>query len=316
MNAIAVQLTEALANGGRHLGDVVGWSQHGASPRFKADQAAEAHGLVDDLKLPIINPAGAYRQALRSAVKGTSDERNWSVTLVEETSERIVHAILAAEEVADATTLSDKTREFRTSTKVAFNKGAQRLKHVDFGQLFEAEDPAHPVAVRARKGYLDLVECYRIAELRDAFQFAFRRWAGVRLVEHGGVWWIPAPYAEKVRAWAAFMGELHHSILVLPLFDTKEAVASLQEAAKQSLEGQLEEIVTDLQEFAGADTTRLSTLEDRLERWERLRNDAELYERLLGMRMAELGKGLDEARGALNAAITGWTPRTKGKGEK
>lgn len=313
MNAIATQLAEALANGGRHLGDVVGWSQSGASPRHQTDVAAFAHGIDGDLKLPIVNPAGAYRTALRAAVTGAADERRWSVTLVEETSQRIVHAILAAEEVADATTLSDKTREFRTSTKVAFNKGSQRLRNVNYIDLFEAEDAAHPVAIRARQEYAALVECYRTEDLRSAFQTAFARWAGMRLVDTGGVWFIPAEYATKVRAWAEFMTKLGHGTLVLPMFDSREAVANLRTSAQQSLEGQLQQIVDDLAQFAGAETTRLSTLEERLERWERLQRDAELYQRLLGVRTDELGKGLESARTALNAAITGWKPRKREK---
>jgi len=165
------------------------------------------------------------------------------------------------------------------------------------------EDETHAISQQAKALYEELCVVFRTDDIRTAFQRAFKSWAGVPTLEKGGYWWIPATYAHKVRAWSGFMGALGNSTVVLPLFDTSETIASLQALTEQSVEVQLERLMEQLTRFSGKDTTRMSTLEARVEKFDELRDRAELYERLLGHQLQGLRDQLDVAQAALVASL-------------
>jgi hypothetical protein len=281
---------------GRHLGDLCGWGLHGAQERTKVLELAEQLGLKDDFVFPRIGANSAYRRAVNKAVRGgKADERQYAAVLVEDTPTKIVHAIVRREIVDTAGgELSPKDAAFHTDVRVGFDKDGYKDEK-DPETLLRLEDEEHQVSKRIKSIYEELAVVFLPQDIRVAFQRAFEKWGAMRLLEHGGLWWVPEPAAEKVRAWKEFMLALSNTTVIIPVFDTDETIQSLREQSKLNLESQLADLLEQLESFTGQSTTRLSTLERRVERFDELRDKIELHARVLGHKQEELLSKLNEA---------------------
>ena len=145
---------------------------------------------------------------------------------------------------------------------------------------------------------------YKTDDIRTAFQRAFDKWGGVRMLDHGGLWWLPAPYAGKVRDWKEFIDRTQNTTLILPVFDTQETIEGLRRITRESLEGQIGELIDELKGFVeSGDGIRQKTLETRIEKFDAIRDKAELYERLLGHRLDEIKVRVKEAHEGLMQTI-------------
>ena len=285
---------------GKHLGDLCGWSLHGLHPKDAVEAAAVKWGLEDDIAcfLPKKAPNSCYRRAIAQTFgTGKKDERKTMAYLVEETHDKLVHAIVMAKVIEDENgddTVSARDAEFKTEIKVGFDKRAYRDGASLEGCLV-AEDPDHPAAVALKAKYLEISEHYMSDEIRFAFQTAFdRKWNACPVLPHGGLWYVPAQYAEKVRAWHGFIGDLGMTTVIIPTFDTKETIESLRAATRETLEGQLGDLREKLEHYStvGWDSVRDSTLERRMADFDDLRNRAELYESILGTTIEDIRTSL------------------------
>ncbi len=282
-------------NEGTHMGDLCGWSLNGTVDQIEAVSLASSLGLEKDLCFPDIGPNGAYRRAVNDAVRtGRRDEEKYEAVKVEDSERQIAHSIIRKNVVADMLQLAEKDAEFQTECQIIFSKDSRTLI---------CSDPNHPIFLKVVEGYKTLTEVYTADDLRTAFQRAFAAWGGIRMLEHGGLWWIPSTAVEKVRAWKAFMEGTQNSALILPVFDTAETIESLKRVTQESVDGQLQELVNQLEGYAGRSNVRHSTLEARVEEFDTLRDKAELYERLLGHNLTELKTKLDEAQKGLMETI-------------
>ena len=286
-------------NEGKHLGDLCGWGLGGDYVQEEVRKLAEKHGIEGDLGLPNLSPASAYRRAVTDAVKsGRNDERKFAAVKLDDNELKIVHAIVERGIVQGAAgSLSAKDADFHTELRVGFDKEGYKNGE-DAEKLLRSENPTHRLSEVIKQRYTDLCVRYLPGDIRVAFQRAFEKWGSIRLLEHGGLWWVPSPSAEKVRKWKLFMEELGNTTIVIPVFDTEETIQSLREQSKSTLEGQLASMLDQLDGFTTKDNTRLSTLEKRIEMFDSLRDKIELHARVLGMKQQEL---LDR----LNVASTG-----------
>jgi hypothetical protein len=130
----------------------------------------------------------------------------------------------------------------------------------------------------------------------------------VRLLDHGGLWWVPSPYAAKVRAWSEFMRATNNTALILPVFDTEETIESLRQVTMQSVDGQVADLMEQLTKLSEKNNTRVSTLEKRVEMFDDLRDKAEMYEKLLGHQMDELKVKLTAAQTSLVESLHAMKP--------
>jgi hypothetical protein len=298
-------LDGAISTEGRHLGDLVRWELTGHVRRDAVLAAAEAHDIEDALGFPRMTANSAYRHAVREAVRvGKTDERRYQIVKVEETASKIVHAIIEKSVGYSATgsALTNRDAAFSTETRIGFDKDAY-FAGAKPDAMLQLEDPAHPIAVRVRERFEELLVTYRAEDIRVAFQRAFLAWAAAPIGNTGGLWWVPALHADRVRDWAAFMADIGCRAYIIPLFDTSETLASLRDITRESVEGQLAELMDEMTDFASRATTRTSTLEARVESFDSLRDRAELYERILGHRLDGLKAKLVAAEGALVASI-------------
>lgn len=293
-------------NEGRHLGDLCGWGIHGEHLQTEVKIISERLGISEDLGLPYVSASSAYRRAVNDAVKsGRSDERKLQAVKVEDTETKIVHAVVRSLLTeAPVPGLSSNDADFEQILKVGFDKDGYKNGR-DPSVLLQTENDDHALSAKIRARYEELCVRYLPRDIRVAFQRAFEKWGAIRLLDHGGLWWVPAPYAEKVRAWKTFMGELNNTTVIIPVFDTEETINSLREQSRQTLEAQLSEMMGDLEKFSKTDSTRVSTLEKRLEMFDSLRTKIELHAAVLGMKQQELLDRLNDAKDGLAAAISG-----------
>ncbi len=304
------------AQKGQHVGDLVGWSLGGLVHQNTAQKLAIDHGIDQALAFPKIGPSSAYRRAvMKSVTSGKRDERVFDIVKVEETELKIVHAVVRKDIIAEAVragTIASEGKEFvsghdaafSTETKLGFDKEL-RDAGGDPADMIKLEDESHPVSQRAKALYSEMCVVYTADDVRTAFTRAFENWGGIRMLGHGGLWWVPTDRAVEVRQWADFLLSLGFTPLVVPSFDTEETIASLQTAARESLEGQLEDVRNELSSFVGASSTRLSTLESRVEKYDTIRAKAEMYERILNTELTELKTAANLAQAGLAAAISG-----------
>jgi hypothetical protein len=316
---IANPLTGLLATQGRHLGDLVRWELHGIVRQDVATAAAARFGLLDDLDFPVVTPNSAYRHAVRQSVRGgKADERRYEVVKVEESPSKIVHAIVekTVENKTTGSTMTNRDATFSTETRVGFDKDAYFAGGVAETML-QVEHPDHPIVARIRALYGELCVTYKTEDIRVASQRAFTSWHATAFGSGGGLWWAPSTAAEKVRSWAEWMEELGHRAYVIPLFDTEETVRALQLNAYESVENQMNALLDQMAAFSHKDNTRASTLERRVEEFDRLRDSAELYETLLGAQMSTIKERLVAAQKALVASISAMSaePEAAAQGE-
>lgn len=286
------EVSTALAQAeGRHLGDLCGWSISGTRPKAQVDALASKYGLDEDFRFPNLTPNSCYRKAIQQVFNlGKKDHGKAMAVLVEDSSAKIIHSIVTSTVVDDDDdTVSSKDAEFKTEIKVGFNKEAHRSGASPEACLV-VEDDSHPAAVALKEKYMELAETYLSYDIRNAFQHAFRLWDACPVLPHGGLWYIPAAYAEKVRAWHGFMTDLGLTTAVIPAFDTSETIESLRQSTRAGLEGQLGDLMYLMDMYAreGWDKVRTSTLEKRVEEFDELRARAELYQSILGTTIGDL----------------------------
>ena len=292
---------------GRHLGDLCGWSLQGPFIQDRVRQLAEEHGIDGDLGLPKLSPISAYRRAVTASVKGgRNDEKKYEAICVEDNTVQIVHSLVRRDIVDGESTLSKKDASFDTECKIGFDKGAYK-DGASSMELVKYEKPDHPLAKRVAAEYEALCGQFVAGDIRIAFQRAFLSWGGIGLLSHGGLWWVPSPSAEKVRAWKGFMLDLNNSTVIIPVFDTEETINSLIQQSKETLEARLQTMLDQLSDFAKRGGTRVSTLEKRIEMFDDLRANIDLHVRVLGAKQDELLLRLDAAQKGLVNSLAGIT---------
>ncbi len=290
---------------GKHLGDLCGWSLSGSRPKDLVEQLAAKHGLSDDLVFPKLTPSACYKKAISQVFTSGKKMEHMAVP-VENSTDKMVHALVTKRVVeSEAGAVSLKDAEFSTEIKVGFNKEAYR-NGANAAACLVVEDDANPAAVQLKETYLELAETYLANDIRYAFQAAFRTWDACPVLPHGGLWYIPAIHAQKVRSWNEFMIDLGMSTIIIPTFDTVETIASLREATRNGLEGQLSEVLGALDYYSeqGWQKTRTNTLEARVADFDSLRARAELYQNILGTTVDDLIAKVKLAADRLTKDIT------------
>lgn len=294
---------------GKHLGDLCGWGLRGDHLQTDVRALAEEHGIAGDLGLPNLSPASAYRRAVNDAVRsGRNDERKFAAVKLEDTELTIVHAIVERGIIqGDSDELTKNEADFHTELKVGFDKEGYKSNYTTEA-LLKSVNREHPISKKIEQRYTELCVKYLPGDIRIAFQRAFEKWGAIRLLEHGGLWWVPQPSAQKVRAWKEFMAKLGNTTIVIPVFDTQETIESLREQSKSNLESQLAALLEDLESFTGKDNTRLSTLEKRIEMFDDLREKIELHARVLGNKQQQLLDTLNAAAAGLAKSLSTINP--------
>lgn len=304
MNANQIMHTIVAPKSGRHLGDMVSWGKLAELPITFVKECAERHGLAE-FEPTRITYNGAYRRAISRVLgKSTLGERVYNVVKVSDDDQYICHEILATDVVTGETgsAISATKATFTHEVFVRFDKKRYEAGD-DFRSLIEAENLAHPIVQQVVETYDTLCTHYLADDIRAGFQAAFRAWAGINMIESGGMYLVPAAFAERVRTWRRFMAELGFRTRCFEVFDTEGALQDLKAAADDALEAQLGRLIADVETFAGGDKTRVSTLEARVAEFDELRDRAAVYEMMLSTSLGDIRGRMDAAQAALMQAI-------------
>jgi hypothetical protein len=298
----------------KEIGSLVMWSLAGSHRQYAVQQAAAASGLTDRLQLPRILANNAYRRAVRTVASagGTSvDDRGVVVKIVEDSPAQIVHQFLLGT-VADtaASALTVRGAEFGHLCCIKFDKlryaagePPERLVEIEDVPPGLGRDLAEAVLAEYHRTAVDVH--YTHGDLRGALTRALREhMAGIQVLDHGGLWFVPAAYAGTLASVQAFIQELEGCRLVaLPQYDRQAVLDEISARSKDALNGQLADLIGELERFSSSETSKLSTLEARVEAFDALRGRVDCYERLLGNTMTEMVEKLDAAQASLMATV-------------
>ena len=293
-------ITNQTADNARILGDIVCWSMRGNVRRDVAEASAERRGLK--VNFPKVLEVNAWRRAVRDAVKtGAKDTKRFDVVKTRDDADFIVHEIIERAVVDGASSdLDDRHAEARHVVSVRFKKAQYIARAYNApDELIESETWDNPIAAEIYKLYHAQLDNYTIADIRGRFQALFADWAGIMLNEAGGVWFIPADYSHLVRAWKGWMEDMGWNAFAAPQIDANETLAMVLEVGRSSLDAQLDDLLNEIEEFKKDTKVRASTLEARVDAFDRLRERAECYEKMLGFTMSNLREHADQAQEAL-----------------
>lgn len=305
MNTNDIMTTLVAPKTGKHLGDMVSWGKLAELPIEVVTEKAAALNF-SEFAPTRITYNGAYRRAVSRVLgRSTLGERTYNVVKVSDDDDYITHEILATDVVdagADSVAISDRKASFAHEVFIRFDKRAYEAGGAARG-LVEAENMSHPLVQTIVETYDHLCTHFLADDIRAGFQAAFKTWAGINMIESGGMFLVPAAFAGRVRVWREFMGQLNLRTKCFEIFDTEGALTDLKAAADDALEAQLARLIADVDGFASGDKTRVSTLEARVGEFDELRDRAAVYEMMLSTSLTDIRGRMDQAQAALMQAI-------------
>ena len=134
----------------------------------------------------------------------------------------------------------------------------------------------------------NLLDVYRdvfIADdLRRVLVQGLRAAHAIMLRPNGGVYFIPTTMYPLLDQLCQFVTRLNPtaSVARLGIVDTDQAKATVFQRVQEEIQAYVDRAKTDLQELLGSQTTKASTMQNRIESFHAARRKLELYESLLG----------------------------------
>jgi hypothetical protein len=186
----------------------------------------------------------------------------------------------------------------RESRDISGNVTYQQEARVTLDRISEhvsTDQPGHDLAMAIQAAFVRLRNTHTSDDVRRAMLKTLDSCAAVTLREHGGVYWVPAPYAEAVRKLQVAIERIGTSkVYVLPVHKSDDATRTLGEVAKSSVEQELEALKLEIQGFVACPPARISTLVHRLDAFESLRTKAQMYRDILKVHVTDLDSTLGE----------------------
>jgi len=304
MNATAQRVRqdgETQALPGDRVGCVVWWSASEVKVdplELKNAVLQHCHEHVDLVKQPQ-EARGAMRRAMRRR-QGAAMGVGWRWEEVSDTQAGLVVALAESERDAAAS-------EYRASTRLTLtvddHGGVTRSRDAHGHQ--EADAIAALLArYEVERGYLTH------ADVRALLVGALlARGRGVRIKEHGAIYFLPAPHDEAIDRLAPAVALAGVTLLRFPVQSGDGfSVAQLTGAAQAGLAEEAAALRDEVQERLRGVTedgkaARFEALSRRLEETEALRAKARLYRELLSITTGEVDAALVEAEAAVRATM-------------
>lgn len=156
-----------------------------------------------------------------------------------------------------------------------------------------SDAPTNEMVRRFFQRFEDLRDVHTTDDIRRSITKTLDSFAAVTLRANGGVYWVPAPYAEGLRRLQTVVEKLGQSKLhLVPITRSKEGQAALAQAARASIEDELNALQAEVQEFVATPPERASTLVRRLDTYDDLRRRAGLYQTVLAAQVTGLTEAL------------------------
>jgi hypothetical protein len=265
--------------GGRHVGDLLWWTLADARvTRSTLESVWASAGLAENLLPEPPTPEKALRTAVREAQVGHPDHL---LRLGKEDDGEIVFAVVVETRDGDGNVSLAQTARIRLDR-------AHPVR-------LESDRPGHDLVAAVCAAYDRLLNTHTPDDVRRALVKTLASCAAVTLRDHGGVYWVPAPYAETLRRLRDAVSNIGASRLeVVPIHATPEATAALGDAARASIDEEITALRAEIEGFLTAPPERASTLARRLEMFEGLRAKARLYHTVLQVQVQDLETALNK----------------------
>lgn len=279
------RLKSALSTGGAHLGDLIFWTLADARiDRATLEKLWGDAGLGLELLPDQPTAEKAIKLAVREAQVG---QRERLLRLGKETDDEIVFAVV---------------HERRDDAgNVTFNQEA-RIRLDRQREVLTSDHDSHDIVSAVRTAFQVFKTTHTPDDVRRATVKVIGTWAAVTLRESGGVYFVPSPFAEKLRRLQTAIEKIGSSRLhILPVHDSPDAARSLGDIAKGSIEAELAALQTEIAAFVSTPPDRASTLLRRFDAFEALRARARLYRSVLKIQVQDLDQQLD----GMSAAVEG-----------
>ena len=265
-------LTTALNKGGQHLGDIVYWTLAEARIDRGTLEKLWTGSLLPPEYLP--DPPTAEK-ALKAAVRETAvGQPDRLIRLGKEDEAEIVFAVVRETKHADGSI------SYAQETRVILDRKAESVS---------TDVPGHDLAGVIAMRFGELRATHTPDDVRRAMMKTLDACAAVTLRDHGGVYWVPAPYAETVRRLQGAIEKIGSSrVYLLPVHSSTDANRTLGDAAKLAIEDELAALKTEVEGFMASPPDRPSTLVRRLDAFEGLQARANLYRDVLQVHVNDL----------------------------
>jgi hypothetical protein len=266
------KITSALNQGGQHLGDIVYWTLAEARiDRSTLESIWTGAQLAPEFLPDPPTAEKALKAAVREAAVGQPDRL---IRLGKEDEAEIVFAVVRE------TKHGDGSVTYQQETRVILDRRAETVS---------SDIAGHDLAAVINTRFGDLRSTHTPDDIRRAMMKVLDSCAAVTLRDHGGVYWIPAPYAETVRRLQGAIEKIGSSrVYLLPVHASADASRTLGEAAKLAIEDELAALKTEVEGFVASPPDRPTTLVRRLDAFEGLQARANLYRDVLQVHVADL----------------------------
>ncbi len=281
------KLTSALNHGGQHLGDLIWWTL--AEARIDRSPLEEiwANAQLSPQYLP--EPPTAEK-ALKAAVRETAvGQPDRLIRLGKDDESEVVFAIVRETKHADGSVT------YQQETRVILDRRAE---------IVSSDVAGHDLASVIAARFGELRSTHTSDDIRRAMMKILNACAAVTLREHGGVYWVPTPYAEAVRRLQGAIEKIGSSrVYLLPVHESADANRTLGDAATLAIEDELAVLKAEVAGFVVSPPDRPSTLVRRLDAFEALKNRAALYRDVLQVHVQDLDKTLADLAGSIEKIL-------------
>lgn len=271
------KITSALAKGGQHLGDLLYWSLADARiDRTTLETIWFGANLAPEHLPEPPTAEKALKAAVREAAVGQPDRL---LRLGLEDEAQIVFAIVRE------TKHTDGSISYAQETRVVLDRKAESVSS-------DVVDHDLAKVIAARFG--ELRTTHTPDDIRRAMMKTLESCAAVTLRDHGGVYWVPSPFAATVRQLQQAVEKIGSSrVYLLPVHASADASRTLGDAAKLAIEDELAALKSEVEGFMSTPPDRPSTLVRRLDAFEGLQARANLYRDVLQVHVDDLESTLD-----------------------
>lgn len=266
------KLKSVLAKGGQHLGDLIWWTLAEARIDRSTLEKIWAGAQLAPEHLPDPPTAEkALKAAVREAAVGQPDRL---IRLGKEDEAEVIFAVVRE------TKHDDGSVTYQQETRIILDRKAESVS---------SDVATHDLVGGITTRFGELRETHTADDVRRAMMKTLDACAAVTLRDHGGVYWVPAPYSEAVRRLQAAVEKIGSSrVYLLPVHSSADANRTLGDAAKLAIEDELAALKSEVEAFVASPPDRPSTLVRRLDAFEELKARAALYRDVLQVHVADL----------------------------
>jgi hypothetical protein len=286
-------ITKHLQTAGEHVGDLLWWTLEDARVNRRRLETVWANaGLSPDHLPEPPTPEKALKTAVRESQVGVSD---YLIRLGKEDTQEVVFAVV--QERRDGAGNVSHQQEARISL---YRSSPSSLS---------TDAPEHDLVKAVAAAYDKLLNTHTPDDIRRALLKTLSSCAAVTLREHGGVYWVPAPYAETLRRLQEAVSNIGRSrVDIIPIHATAEGQQALATAASAAIHDDLQALTEEIQHFL-VEPPRPSTLTRRLEAFDALRQRAQLYHSILQVQVSDLEAKLTELTSHVQGLLNGPAPK-------